>query len=257
MKQISLTVIGLILMATTAFAGHPLVTDDTGTQGKGHVQVEVGLSFFYDKEKVDELTKAKTKSGEAAVSLAVGLLDSLDIILGVPYAWYGVKENGTRVGREDGIADIVLDAKWRFFEKNGWSLAIKPGLSLPTGNEDKGLGAGRAGYRLFFIGTKEFESVAIHANLGYIRNENKFEEREGLWHVSIAAEAEVLSGLKLMANIGAEKNPDPGSNNHPAFALGGISYDISEKITLDAGVKYGLTSTEDDWTFLTGLAVRF
>jgi opacity protein-like surface antigen len=257
MKKVVLSVMGLCLMATTSFAGHPLVTDDTGTQGKGNVQVEVGLSYFYDRDKVDELTTVKTKGGETAVSLAVGLLDSLDIVLGVPYAWYSVKENGTRVGREDGIADIALDAKWRFFEKDGWSLAIKPGISVSSGDEDKGLGAGRVGYSLFFIGTKEIEPVAIHANLGYIRNENKFDERKDLWHASVAAELEVVKDFKLMANIGAERNSDPGSNNHPSFVLGGASYDISEKITIDAGVKYGLTSTEDDWTFLTGLAVRF
>jgi len=257
MKRMALAVGGFLLMATTAFAGHPLVTDDTGTQGKGKVQVEVGVSFFYDKDRVDELTTAKTKGGEAAVSLAVGLQDSLDIILSAPYAWYSAKENGARIGREDGIADIAVEAKWRFFEKDGWSLAVKPGISLPTGDEDKGLGAGRVGYRMFFVGTKEFEPFAIHANLGYIRNENKFDERNDLWHASIAAEVEVLTGLKLMANVGAERNPDPASNNHPSFALGGVSYDIRENITIDAGVKYGLTAPEDDWTLLTGLAVRF
>lgn len=257
MKKAVLSVMGFCLMATTAFAGPPLVTDDTGTQGKGNVQVEVGLSFIYDKDKVDELTTVKTKGGEAAVSLAVGLIHSLDIVLGVPYAWYSNKENGILVAREDGIADIALDAKWRFFEKDGWSLAIKPGISFPSGDADKELGTGRVGCSLFFIGTKEIEPVAIHANLGYLRHENKFDERKDIWHVSVAAELEVIGGLKLMANVGAERNPEPSSNNHPAFALGGISYDIMENITLDAGVKYGLTSSETNWEYLTGLTIRF
>jgi len=107
------------------------------------------------------------------------------------------------------------------------------------------------------VGTKEIEPVAIHANLGYIRNENNADEHTDLWHASIAAEVEVIKDLKLMANVGIERNPDPASDNHPAFALGGISYDVSEKITLDAGVKYGLTATETDWTALAGLTFRF
>lgn len=44
-------------MTTVAFAGHPLVTDDTCTQGKGNGQVEVGLAFFYDKDSLDEWTE--------------------------------------------------------------------------------------------------------------------------------------------------------------------------------------------------------
>lgn len=257
MKRLILSVMGVFLMATSVFAGHPLVTDDTGTQGKGKGQVEVGLSYFYDKDKVDELTTLKSDGGDVGVGVTIGLIDTLDVVVGLPYAWYSLEDNGVRIGRENGISDITFDVKWRFFEKDGWSLALKPGVSLPTGDEDKGLGAGRAGYRFFMVGTKEIEPVAIHANLGYIRNENNADEHTDLWHASIAAEVEVIKDLKLMANVGIERNPDPASDNHPAFALGGISYDVSEKITLDAGVKYGLTATETDWTALAGLTFRF
>ncbi len=94
-------------------------------------------------------------------------------------------------------------------------------------------------------------------NVGYIRNENVLEERKDLWHASAAVEVEIIKDLKLMANVGTERNPDSGSNTHLAFALAGISYDVSEKITLDAGVKYGFTTTETDWTGLAGITVRF
>jgi len=257
MKRLILSVMGFFIMTTSAFAGHPLVTDDTGTQGKGKGQVEVGFSYFYDKDKVDELTTFKAEGGDVGVGITIGLLDSLDVVVGLPYAWYSVKENDVRTEREDGISDITFDVKWRFFEKDGWSLAVKPGVSIPTGNEDKGLGVGRAGCRLFLVGTKEFEPFAFHVNAGYIRSENVFEERKDIWHTSVAAEVEVIKELKLMANVGMERNPDPESENHPAFALGGISYNISEKIIIDAGVKYGLTSSETDWTFLAGLTIKF
>ncbi len=257
MKRVVLSVMGFFVMNSMAFAGHPLVTDDAGTAGKGRGQVEVGLSFFYDKDKTDELTTFKTEGGEAAVGVTIGLMETLDIVLGVPYVWYTLDENDVRLDRADGISDIAFDVKWRFFEKDGWALALKPGLSLPTGDEDRGLGAGRAAYRMFLIGSKEFGPAAFHANAGYIRNENNADERRDIWHASVAAEVEVIKDLKLMANIGTERNADPGSDNHPAFALGGISYDVSEKITIDAGVKYGLTSTETDWTYLTGLTIRF
>lgn len=257
MKRLILTVAGVFLMSTAAFAGHPLVTDDTGTQGKGKGQVELGMSYFYDKDKVDELTTLKSEGGDVGMGITIGLLDTVDVVIGLPYAWFSVKENDVRIEREDGIADITFDVKWRFFEKNGWSLAVKPGVSVPTGDEDRGLGAGRSVYRLFLVGTREIEPFAIHVNAGYIRNENVFAERRDLWHASAAAEVEVIKNLKLMANVGIERNPDPESNNHPAFALAGIAYHISEHVALDAGVKYGMTATETDWTALTGITFRF
>ena len=257
MKCVVLSVMGFFMMISIAVAGHPLVTDDAGTQGRGKGQVEVGLSFFNDKDKVDESTTFKTQGGEAAIGVTVGLLDTLDIVLTVPYAWCTLDVNDTRIDRTDGISDIRFDVKWRFFEKDGWALAMKPGISLPSGDEDRGLGAGRSTYRMFLIGSKEIEPFAFHANVGYVRNENNANERKDIWHASVAVEVEVMKDLKLLANVGIERNPATDSENHPAFALGGISYNISERITLDAGVKYGLTSPETNWTYLSGLTIKF
>jgi hypothetical protein len=55
--------------------------------------------------------------------------------------------------------------------------------------------------------------------VGYIRKENKVGERLDLWHASVAAELEVIKNLKLLANIGVERSPEKGSDNHPSFAL--------------------------------------
>lgn len=257
MKRLLLSAVGFVLMTTSAFAGHPLVTDDTGTQGRGKMQVELGMSYFYDKGNADELTTDKTDGGEVAVGLTVGLFDTLDIVLGLPYAWYSRQENDVFIGHEDGLSDITLDFKWRFFEKDGWSLAVKPGIRFPTGDDNRGLGSGGTGLRVFLIATKETEPVTIHTNVGYTRQENTTEECKDIWHASIAAEVKVIQNLKLLANIGVTRNPVYLSNNHPIFFLGGASYDLSEKITIDAGVKYGLTATETDWTMLTGITVRF
>jgi len=257
MKRFVLSVMGFLLMTAPAFAGHPLVTDDTATQGTGNAQVELGMAYFCDKDKADNGTTVKKEGGEAAIDLTVGVLNTVDAVFGLPYAWYSVKENDGRVGREDGLSDMTFDVKWRFFEKSGWSLAVKPGISIPTGDEARGLGSGGAGLRVFLIATGEVEPVAIHANVGYTRQENTADERKDIWHASIAAEVKVIRNLKLLANIGIARNPVYRSDNHPVFFLGGAAYDLSDKITLDAGVKYGLTATETDWTGLAGLTVRF
>jgi hypothetical protein len=126
MKRLILTVAGVFLMSTAAFAGHPLVTADTGTQGKGKGQVELGMSYFYDKDKVDELTTLKSEGGDVGMGITIGLLDTVDVVIGLPYAWFSVKENDVRIEREDGIADITFDVKWRFFGRGAVGLPPLP-----------------------------------------------------------------------------------------------------------------------------------
>ena len=243
-------------LVATSHAAHPLITDDTGTQGKGKFQLEVNGEFNYDKETEEEVTTKET-GGEVAPILSYGIADNLDIVLGVPYQWFRVKEDGDVTDKEDGISDMSLELKWRFYEKDGLSLALKPGITLPTGDDEKGLGTGRVTYSLYFITTKEIEPWAFHLNLGYGRNENKFDERKDIWHASLAGEVEVVKNLKVVANIGTERNTDEASSTHPAFILSGLIYSLSENFDIDFGVKGGLNKPETDWSILAGIAWRF
>ena len=250
-----------ILMTGTSFATHPLITDDTGTQGKGKFLLEVNSEFTYDKEREAGITTKET-GGEIAPLFSYGIMDNIDIVLGFPYQWFRMKEDGEMNSKENGISDASLELKWRFFEKDGLSFALKPGITLPTGNEKKGLGNGRPSYALTFITTKEIGPWAIHLNLGHTRNEYKLREdkeanRKDIWHASLASEVEVIKNLKAVANIGIERNSEKESNRHPAFILGGLIYSISENFDVDFGIKRALNKPETDYAILAGIALRF
>ena len=246
----------MLVCQGAAFAAHPLITDDTGTQGKGKFQIEINSEFTYDKE-IDLGGTRREAGGEVAAIVSYGIIDTVDVVLGVPYQWTKVKEEGVTISDEDGISDISLEGKWRFYDKDGLSFAVKPGITFPTGNEERGLGAGRATYGIFFITTIEVEPLAFHLNLGYTRNENKVDERKDIWHVSLAAEAQIVKDLKAVGNIGVERNPDKSSSTAPAFVLGGFIYSISENLDIDLGLKVGLNKPETDYSILAGVALRF
>jgi hypothetical protein len=239
------------LLSSTAFAAHPLITDDTGTQGKGKFQIEINGQYDHDKED-----GVKTEITQAAVTLSYGAVDTLDIVLGVPYQFIRTKDSET-TSSEKGIPDASIEAKWRFYEKDGLSFALKPGITLPTGGDEKGLGSGRMTYHLFFITTKEIEPWAFHLNLGYIRNENKVDERKNLWHASLASTVEIIKDIKLVGNVGIERNTDNTQNTHPAFIIGGIIYSLSEDFDIDFGIKGGLNKPETDYSVLAGITWRF
>lgn len=265
-KHITAKFFGMILFALfiinyafmpASYAAHPLITDDTGTQGKGKVLFELNGQSSYDK--TDSSANEKTKSRESEIKAAIsrGITDNIDVIVGFPYQWKKTEVNDVTTSNDDGIADVSVEVKWRFFEKNGFSFALKPGLTLPAGDKDKGLGTGRVVGTLFFITSKEVNPWAYHINLGYKRNENQLDQREDIWHASLAGEYKVIQNLKLVANIGAERNTDKASNTNPAYMLGGFIYSIRENLDFDLGVKVGLNETEKDITFLGGIALRF
>ncbi len=270
-RRMVFVLVAMLVMSETAFAAHPLITDDTGTQGKGKFQVEVNSEFTNEKEKqynTDEgkwETKKETGS-ELATIVSYGITDNVDVVLGLPYQWKKTRIDGVvnadSTEQGDGIADMSLEVKWRFYEKDGLSFALKPGITLPNGDENKGLGNGRASYGLVFITTKEIKPWAFHLNLGYHHNEYKLQadkdtNRNDIWHTSLATEVEVMKDLKVAGNIGMERNPDKTSNTHPAFIIGGLIYSISENIAIDAGIKGGLNKPETDLTFLAGIAFKF
>lgn len=244
------------MMAGSARAAHPLITDDTGTQGKGHFQLEFTGQYDWDREN-SEGVLVKAEGGEITAVLSYGIADNVDLVLGLPYLWGKAKEDAMTVYDENGIGDTVLEVKMRFVETGGFSLALKPGMSFPTGNDNKGLGTGTLGGHLFFIASQAIGAWEFHGNFGYIRNENDADERRDIWHASVAATWEIIENLKLAANAGIERNPDDPAKYDPAFLIGGIIYSINENIDIDLGVKYGLNKPETDISAMAGLAFRF
>jgi hypothetical protein len=251
MGKLTVTCILVIAMAGASLAAHPLITDDTGTQGKGNWQLEVNTEFTHEDENGSE-----EDTFEISSALSYGLSDSTDLVLGVPYQHIKLREEDHK-STENGLSDISLEVKWRFYEKEGLSLALKPGITLPTGDEDKGMGSGRPTLSLFLIGSKEAEPWEFHANLGYIRNENSVDEKENLWHASFAAGFEAVERLKIVGNIGIEENTDRTVDTDPLFLLGGVIYELSENVDIDFGIKAGLSRPEADYGVLAGIAWRF
>lgn len=246
----------ILAIPSVSFAARPLVTDDSGTVGKGKVQVETGVEVSSWKD-TEEGVETKEKGIEASAVLTYGLTDTIDLVAGAPYVWSKVKEDGVTVFDKDGVSDVSFEAKWRFFEKDGLGLALKPGITLPTGEHEDGFGTGRVTYGITFIASKEFDPFALHFNAGYTRNENKVEERRDLYAVSLAATYEVIEKLNVVGNVGFERNADPERETMPAFALAGLNYAITDFLMVDAGVKFGLNKQEVDHAFIGGLTFNF
>ena len=256
----SLLACSCLLLSSPAFAAHPLATDDAGTTGKMKFQAEAGAEFGWDKETEQGIT-TKANNQVLNVALTAGIVDTIDLVVSYPYTWQRIEDNAGNKLENNGPNDLSLEVKWRFLELGPASFAIKPSITFPTGNSDRGLGAGKVAYGGTLISSAEFKPVSVHANIGYTNQKYTDIDRDGsrehLWNLSLAGAAEVLEGLQLVAEVGAATNPDRASATWPAFMAGGAIYSVSESLDVSLGVKGALTTPEADITVLTGLTFKF
>jgi hypothetical protein len=242
------------LVPAAVWAAHPLTTDDTGTQGQGNFQLEINGE--YDHTKYQGIT---TTGGQENTTLTYGIIDTVDIAIGIPYLWTNEESLDKTVNSSNnGFSDATMDVKWRFFEKDGSSLAIKPGLNIPTGDFGDGLGTGKWGYHIYLVGTQEVGNWTFLANLGYIRNNSESDDDEAnIWHVSAAALYSLNDEWKIVGDLVAERNTEKSDNNNPVYAIAGLIYSPTKSIDLDLGIKAGLTASATNWALMGGTTFHF
>ncbi|MCR4300013.1 MAG: transporter [Sulfuricaulis sp.] len=239
------------LVPATAQAAHPLITEDTGTQSTGRFQLELMTEQGYRDEDY-----AAKHGRQFAATLSYGARDNMDLIISVPYQRLS-SDIGGGIETHSGKSDAGFDIKWNFYENETLSMALKPGVTFPSGDETVGLGSGKSGYSLYHVTSFEPKPWAFHLQLGYRRNRNIADEREVIWHVSFAGWREFGEKLKIVGDIGANTNTDKSSSTEAVFLILGAIYSLTQNIDLDFGFKRGLTNVETDYTLLGGMAIRF
>lgn len=241
----------LLCFPALSIAQMPLITDNTGTQGKSNGQIEIsnGLGFHNEHRCVEN-------SSEISPVFSYGLTDKSDFVVGFPFLNTKIYDD-TTTNIMSGFSDLNIEFKYRFLEKNKISLAIKPGFSIPTGNYVKGLGSGKFSPSMFFITTLELEKMFLNGNIGYLRNENKCGDDLNIWHISFDADIKLSNEFHFVLNSGIEKNPDISDKTLPVFGLAGFYYNVNENCELSLGYKYGITQAETKHAFIYGLTLRF
>ncbi|MGB8434847.1 MAG: transporter [Burkholderiales bacterium] len=249
MRRFALALVGAII-GHAAHAAHPLLTEDTGTQGKGNFQLEL------TGERGRESTDAGTLTAEQPAALvSYGLVDTADLQIGTSYLRLTL-DDGLAQPRETGLSDVTVDLKWRFLEHGPLSLAVKPGVVIPVGSEARGLGRGNWAAGSLFVLSYEPGPVAFHSHLGYLYN-NIVGERHSLWHVSGAVTWQATERVKLIADLAYDTNPlEYGAEGVVRAVVGGI-YSPAKNVDLDVGVKRGFQRPALGVAVLFGLTFRW
>ena len=257
--------------AAPAYGAHPLTTDDSITQGKGKTQIE--MSYQYESDNDDGI---KSETSRPQIQITYGILDPLDVIVTVPYLFVR-QSQGDITTNNDGIGDITLALKWRFYgeKEKGLQFAIKPSVTLPTGNENIGLGNGQASsgipfinnfdrlsYGITFLTAYEREEWITCLNLGYQHNQYGLQSdrdayRQDIWLVGLNGQYEIVEKVWLVGEVVVQSNPNANASTPPAFINGGVIYELTKQLDLDIGYRYGLNKPAADYAISGGVTMRF
>lgn len=224
-------------LPAAALAFQPLITDDTGTQGKGGNQLEAGYNRTSDKAP-----GGNSVTHEIPLVYTRGVTDELDIYVGdtrmriVPDA-PGVAESGW--------SNPVIGAKWRFYENEAskLSFAIKPEVSIGVsgGREARGLGTGRTSYGMGLLMTQETGYGQFLANLqtdrtNYADNNLNASERRTQYRLSAAPVWDAAQGWKLALDIGVMTNPDRAAKDRMGYMELGTIYSPNKDLDFAFGL---------------------
>ncbi|MEO8133365.1 MAG: transporter [Betaproteobacteria bacterium] len=240
--RVALAALSALMAAPAVQAAHPLLTEDTGTQGIGNAELEKSLSWTRDG--ADRLFVFQPQ-------LSYGLRPTLDVIVAPSWLAHDPAEGGN----SRGFGDTVLDLKWRFHASEPLSLALRAGATLPTG--EPGLSAGKASTHALLATTIDGAALTLHGNLGYVRNAAVPGVRTSLYHVSAAAVVPASARLSFAADVAFDSNPDPALRSWPGVALIGIICSVRRGLDLDLGVQTRLNRAAPTRQWLAGVTYRW
>ena len=231
------------IAAATAFAAHPKLTEDTGTQGRGNLELELG----YARSRA-----AGDHSFQFQPQLSFGATPTLDLI--IQPSWI---VDHSSAGTERGLGDTNLDAKWRFFGREPWSLGVRAGVSLPTARDDLGLHHDRISPHVTLVATGDFTPFTIDANLGYTRVPGDVSQRGGLYHVSTAVTVESQQRLFFVVETALDSNPDRAAGKS-FVTVGQLAtiYTVRPGLDVDVGFRARLNATGPVQQWLVGITIR-
>lgn len=247
MKRIlPLAAASVLLAPLDAYPAHPLVSDDTGTQGNANWQFEFNA----------EATSKQDENGHHQywnATLTRGFGERVDLYVNAPYTHLQTRtdDNGT------GIGDIEIGMKWRFVERGPLSLALKPQLTMPTGNDGRGLGTGRVGTGATLLAQADVGRVSLLANAGMAYQPNRQGDLSAAWAVSAAALFKATDTLQLVADIGMSRNTERTAGTNPAFVIAGAIYSPKRWLDLDVGYRHGLNDQTYRHSIMGGVTARW
>ncbi len=245
----------------------PLVTDrpdfteSTLTIPAGHLQLESGYTFTYDREG-DRRAKDHTFP---EILLRVGIVE--DVELRVEWAGWSFNEelfserndNGRTVNvtnRVTGVNDLGLGFKFHLLDQDGWQpdFGIIAKIDVPTGNQ--GLSTGDVDPFLGLLWAYDLdERSSLAGNLNFAvptDADGRFFETSASLTFAYSITDDVGAYLEYFGFY-----PTGNADSDAHFINGGFTYVVTKDLQFDIRVGHGLNEEADDLFAGAGFSIRY
>jgi hypothetical protein len=201
-----------------AQGGPPMITDDPGSPGNGHWEINLGWTT--------QRVPGSTLVGIPLLDANYGLGDRTELTYEAP--WEILRDAD---GTHSGPGDSLVGAKYRFYDAGdqGWQASVYPQLTFldPDSHSDRrGLADADTTLLLPVEVARDFGPIAIDCDGGHI-----FGPRgEDGWMGGFLVGRNVTKAWEIDAEI--HVNADEGLGRTEWIVNGGSRYDLSEHLTL-------------------------
>ena len=218
MKRLGLTLAGL-LVAASARAGAPYLTDDPQPVELHHWEIYTSSLLEHDSDG--------TGGNFASFELNYGAMKNLQLHVLAPIA-LSEQRGGPRSA---GYGDTEFGVKYRFLDETDDcpQAAIFPAVELPTGNDQRGLGNGKAQLFLPLWLQKGFGSWTVYGGGGYWFHPG--DGNRNFWVAGISLQRQMTKTLSLGAEFFHEAPQTEGGRSDTRFDLGAV-WDMSDRYHL-------------------------
>ena len=232
-----------------AYGGRPFSTEDATVADKGAIEAEVGFEYARQDNRDNNYN--------ILLVPVYGLTENIEVSCELLFDILRPKD-GTD---EEGLGDINLAVKTLFFPEKELtpSLLLKTVVKLETGDEDEGLGSGDEDVGLILAVTKSVGSMTIHGNAGYTFVGTDYDDTlNDLLLYGIALEYSLTPKLAIVSEAYIESDIDFEEESHSVNPLIGLTYQLTEKITLDTAFRMGIRhSQKTEYGIIGGMSISF
>lgn len=239
----------------------PLVTDrpdfteSTDAVPRGHLQLEMGYSFAYDREQTDRVRDHTSPE----FLLRVGLFDDFELRFGWDgYSWTenlfeGRTRRGRAVTREDstqGSNDVSIGFKYKLLEQQGLRphFGVIAALSVPSGSA--GISSGDVDPEVVLAWACDVADwFAVAGNVGLALPtdaDGRFFQASSSLVLAFALTDELGTYVEYFGFYPSASDSDAAHSLN-----GGFTYLITDNVQLDVRAGLGLNEEADD--FFTGI----
>lgn len=196
-----------LMLPATAWAGPPFLTDDPEPTEIGHWEIYGPF--------VEASGTGGSFAGSTGVEINYGAAPDLQVTVGLPVVF---SHDGS--GSAWGTGDVEVSAKYRLFhdEQAGVSVAVFPGLSLPTASN--AMGSGKVTALLPVWAQKDWGQWSVFGGGGYAINPGA--GNRDYWTGGATVTRQVGSRLLLGAEANRQGPDAIGGRASTSLGLGAI-----------------------------------